>query len=179
MFFFLLLSIGSLTAFYQSNKSEVIVKDEVSKQIEAPFGIDLVIDKIDDDQYNFGVTIQLEKGSYVISPFSNDDIYGHFEISIDENKNFLSDKTLLEIPSSVEEMDPIIKEKVKFVRVNTTYKQKVQRLSKNDFEVAGLIEFVLEPSCIPYDVEFVISNRSGKMEVEKTKTSISKEYKGK
>jgi hypothetical protein len=43
--------------------------------------------------------------------------------------------------------------------------------------VSGLIEFLLEPSCVPYDVEFVSSYRSGVMKVKKIKTSISKEYK--
>ena len=84
---------------------------------------------------------------------------------------------MIETPNSVEEFDPIIEAPVKFVRVNTTYQKRLKITKGEDFEVDGLVEFLLEPICVPYDVAFKISYKNGKMKVEKTKTVISSEYK--
>ena len=122
-------------------------------------------------------SLELQDGNYVISPFSKDSVYGHFEIKISKNDKLLVDKTIVEKPSSIEEFDNIIKERVHFVRENTSYTQHFSITGQDDFEVTGLIEFVHEPACIPYDVGFVLRYRSGNLTVEKTKTKISDEYK--
>ena len=137
---FLLLNIGGTNDYQQST-----TQNDESERSKESFDIKLQVDKITKDQYNLDVTIELENGSYVISPYSKDDIYGHFGISIPNNSNLSPDKTLLEIPSSVEEHDPILDQPVKFVRGNTIYKQRLKITNQNDFEVKGLIEFVLEP----------------------------------
>ncbi|MFK7806739.1 MAG: hypothetical protein AB8F74_02960 [Saprospiraceae bacterium] len=141
------------------------------------FDIKFEIEKTDKEEYFLVASIELSEDSYVVSPFSKDDTYGHFIISIAENKYLTKGTELLEIPPSTEEYDPILEEPVHFVRVNTTYKQKLKLNSTNDFKVSGLLEFLLEPACIPYDVEFLISSSSGVLEVEKVRTFISKEYK--
>ncbi len=177
VFFFILLSIACIANNNPPDINNKVVKKDTSNIIDPPFGITLQIEKIENDQYNLIVDIELKNKSYIISPFSKDEVYGHFNISIEGNSKLTPIESLLETPKAVEEFDPILNEPVKFVRVNTTYKQKVKLLEKDNFEMSGLIWFVLEPSCIPYDVNFVISNRSGVMKIHKTKTSISKGYK--
>ena len=188
MFFCLLLSVGIVTSYCQSEQTNEVIQSNPSNALKTPFNtklpadrsglfdIELKIDEVDKDQYDLSATIELEGESYVNSPFSKDEIYGHFEISIEETDKFQLTEQLIESPNSVEEYDPIVEMPVRFVRENTTYKQRLSKLSQNDFEVAGLIEFVLEPSCVPYDVTFTISNNSGVLAVKKMKTSISKEY---
>ena len=144
---------------------------------EQAFDVQFQIDQIGGDQYNLVATILLDDGAYIVSPFSKDSTYGHFYFTIEDTKYLISDNQLLEIPKSVEEYDPIIEAPVNFVRVNTTYQQKLKLINQEDFEVAGLVEFLLEPICIPYDVEFKLTYQNGKMKVEKTKTVISSEYK--
>jgi len=61
---------------------------------------------------------------------------------------------------------------VRFVRENTVYKQNIKLLSEEDFEVSGLIEFLLEPICKPYSVEFMLTYNAGTMRVEKIKTAV-------
>ncbi len=164
-FFFLALSINCIGQSFPFDKSD------------GSFDIALEIDQLENDQYNLVASITLDEGTFIISPFSEDGVYGNFSLSLAENSHLSTDHTLLEIPASVEELDPIVNKLVKFVRVNTTYKQHLEVNTEKDFEVAGLIEFVFEPSCVPYDVAFVLSYRSGVLEVKQTKTSISKEYK--
>lgn len=177
LFLFLLFSISASTANCQSNMTNATVKNDQFKITEYNFDIKLQIDKEDKDQYILAATIDLCKDCFVVSPFSEDETYGHFDISIAKTSNLIADDLLLEIPSSMEEFDPILNRQVKFVRINTTYQQKIKVLTEDDFEISGLIWFVLEPSCVPYDVEFTLSYRSGIMEIKKTKTSISKSYK--
>ena len=141
-----------------------------------PFNITLEIEIIEGEHY-LVAAMELDSNSYIISPFSQDSVYSHFDISINKRDKIILDNTLLEVPNSIKEYDPILEEEVNFVRVNTIYKQKLQLIYKGDFQVEGMIEFLLEPSCIPYDVEFAISYQSGKLRVMKTKMTISKEYK--
>ncbi len=178
-FLFLILTFGLGITNCQSVKNKEVDKKiaSESKVIDDSFGIALQFDHVIKNQYLLGVAMNLDKGSYIISPFSQDSIYGNFSIAIEENNFLTADEVLVEVPKSVEEMDPIIERPVRFVRVNTIYHQKIKVLTKEDFEVTGLIEFVLEPSCVPYDVEFILAQRAGKMKVKKIKTVISKEYK--
>lgn len=176
-FFFLVLMCSCTTTVTQSKQIKTISNDAKDKITDNHFEINFQMDKADDDWYSLSTTIELEKGDFVISPFSKDSVYGHFEISFADSSNIIFDDLLLEIPKSIEEYDPIIEASVNFVRQNTTYKKKLKATGKDDFEVFGMIEFVHEPRCIPYDVEFKITYNAGKMEVMKTKTIISKEYK--
>ena len=144
---------------------------------DLPFDISLQVENLGNNQYNLVVDLILEKGKYVVSPFSKDETYGHFIVSIEQTNKLIADNTLSETPTSVEEHDPILNMPVRFVRKNTTYKRKFNVRETSNFEVSGLIEFVLEPDCIPYDVSFVISKQSGTVKVKETNTIISKEYK--
>ncbi|MFK8005858.1 MAG: M56 family metallopeptidase [Saprospiraceae bacterium] len=145
--------------------------------IKESFDVLFQVDQLNEMEYNLSTTIILNKESYIISPFSKDTTYGHFYFTLPNNEHFVSDNQLLETPNSVEEFDPILEAPVKFVRVNTTYQRKIKLTGQDDFEVTGIVEFLLEPICIPYDVQFKISYKNGKMNVEKTKTVISSEYK--
>ena len=159
------------------DKTNLVVKTVESKKMDEPFNIIMQMNKINGEHYSLSATIELDSGSYVISPYSTDDFYLPFSMVINDTSALIVQGDLSETPASVEEHDPYLNLSIKVVRVNTTYQQHLKIASKDDFEVAGLIEFLLEPSCVPYDVEFTISSRSGKLEVKKTKTFISKEYK--
>jgi hypothetical protein len=140
---------------------------------EGSFDIKFQVDKVDEEQYSFSTSLELDSGAYVVSPFSEDEFYGPFQISILDSRHLFVDESLLEIPKSVEENDPYINVPVRFVRENTVYKQNIKLLTEEDFEVSGLIEFILEPSCKPYSVEFILSYHSDTMTIEKTKTTVN------
>ena len=141
------------------------------EKVSETFDVGLQIDEVNGKSY-LVTTIELGADSYVVSPYSEDTIYGHFEVSIEETNHLIMDKTPLEIPSSVMEFDPILESQVRFVRENTTYKQQLKVSAKEDFEVSGAVWFVLEPSCKPYKVKFVISSHDGEITVEKISTAL-------
>ena len=177
--FFLLLSIGFTSVNCQSNKlnETVVAFPEVTKAMET-FDVQFQIEKLEDDAFYLVVTIDMDRGSYVISPLSTDDFYLHFDISLDKNKNIVADKTLLEIPQSLPEIDSVLNIPVNFVREKTTYKKKLEVLSKDDFEIKGNVVFLLEPICIPYQVDFVIANQKGELKMKEVETKVDASYKG-
>jgi len=152
------------------------VKEAVNTQVviveNASFNIEFQIEEKETGVYSLATILELDSGSYVISPFSEDDFYGPFQISIIDSTHLFVDESLIEIPQSVEENDPYINVPVRFVRENTVYKQNIKLLSEEDFEVSGLIEFLLEPICKPYSVEFMLTYNAGTMRVEKIKTAV-------
>lgn len=159
------------------DKINLIVKDSDIRKKDDSFDIILQMNKINDEHYSLSATIELNSGSYVISPYSTDDFYLPFTMVMNESPALVVQGDLMETPVSVEEQDPYLNKPIRVVRKNTTYTQNLKVVSKDDFEASGLIEFLLEPSCVPYDVEFNISSNDGELEVQKTKTFISKEYK--
>ena len=168
----------------QSNKNNTIIQlDKVQplqkfRPLLESFELKLDIKKVTDNEYTLINTIELENDSYVVSPFSKDKIYGHFTVSIEENDYIFLEESIIEFPETVEKYDPIIEEKVRFVRENTIYNQNIKLKRTGDFEVRALTWFLLEPQCVPLDVEYIISYRDGKMEINQKKITISEDYKG-
>jgi hypothetical protein len=143
---------------------------------EEQFDIQLEI-KQNIDQYSLAITLDLDSSCFVYSPFSTDSAFSHFEILVAENDNLILADSMVETPNSVIEFDEVVNEQVRVVRAKTTFTYDMSFNGDADFEELGIIEFVLEPRCVPYDVEFVISRKDGELEVQKTKTAISEEYK--
>lgn len=175
LWFLLLVVMGCGSDKYPSEK--VLASGQKSEATNPNFDIGLDIKKLENSHY-LSVSLELFDGAFVVSPYSKDTIFGHFDISIADMGSVITEGLPLELPSSIEEFDPVLEAPVRFVRTNTTFTQKLNILTKEDFQVSGLIWFVLEPSCVPYDVEFTLSSQNGILKVEKTKTAISKGYSG-
>lgn len=175
---FLLLNIGCTTEKQQPNRTGETANTDGSEIFylltksnepvtEEPYDIKVQIEKTSSNQYFLVVTIELDNESYFVSPTSNDSYSGRFDISIKDTGNLIMNDTLLEIPPSVEEIDPWEGGLVNVVKENTIYKQKFMVVAKNDFDVSGFIRFVIEPRCTMEEVSFVISYHSGILKVKK------------
>lgn len=134
----------------------------ISKAADNPYEIELQIESTEDDVYHLLAIVEPDKGSWFASPYSKEFFKGYFNISIEENDQLKMDDAFEEIPRSIEEVLSI-EGKANVVRVKTTYKRKLNVNTQEDFEVTGLIQFVIEPQCTLEKIEFMISNRSGKM----------------
>ena len=145
--------------------------------MEASIAIDLSIEKIDDSSYNLITIIELGEESYIYSPFSNDEFYLPLTFNLNDNKNFVLEDKLQEEPLSKPEIDPYLNTPIQYVRCNTTYNQKIKIVNSNDFSYKGLIEYLLEPSCVPYDLEYEIKQVDGELFVEEIGVKVSEEYK--
>lgn len=141
------------------------------------FTIDLQLKSLDNENFQLVSTVDLVEGAYIISPFSTDEFYLNYTNTLVENNSIATASPLVEFPDSVEELDLYIERLVRFVRTKTVFTQAYQILDNEDFVVKGLIEFLVEPSCIPYDVHFEIRYQSGILTIENEKIVTSAEYK--
>ena len=149
------------------------VQEEIKK---GSFELSFDMEQTAANEYEILAYLSLHDGAYVISPHSADKTYLQFDIKLAENKHFNTSGNLIEIPTSKEEMDPILKEPVRFVRSKTVYKQKLVLTSNADFTATGAVEFLLEPNCVPYDITFDFSSKNGEMHIAKTNTAIAASY---
>lgn len=133
-----------------------------------PYELKLEVLKLDSDVYDFVVSMHLNNGSFYVSPNAKRDFSGKFTIFIDDTNKLEAVSKLLETPLSIEVFDPhpFVAGKVNWVKENTTYNQKLQRTSEDDFIVTGLIQFTIEPRCSLEKIPFVISYKEGEMTVK-------------
>ena len=174
----LLLTLSCSTEGNQSDSTNEQVNLEQPESLELSvidesYTLTLQIDELESEDYLLSAKIDFIDSSYVVSPFSEDTIFGKFVVSIEENSNILLESSISELPNSIEEFDPIINQPVRFIRENTTFKKKLKVLSKDDFQVTGEIWFVLEPRCIPEEIKFTISSNSGLLKIEKNEKQIA------
>ena len=158
------LTLLSLTACYSSQYQD---SDE-GRHFEITFDIDQ--EKNGEASLTFEFTI--DSGYYFVSPHS-EGFHQRLIFSIEDTDSLLLNGELIEYPLAREEYDKLSDKQGKFVRENTTYNQNLIIGSQNDFEVSGLIWLEMRPNCQPYEIRFVVSNRSGKLMIEKTSTSTS------
>lgn len=159
------------------NSTAVCQIDLLNQEInQQGFHIELSIEKDDDNIYKLITDVVLEEGNYIYSPLSKDDFYHPLIFSLKNNKDFILIDDLIESPLSLPEIDPYINTPVNYIRTNTTYTQKIKILNKKDFKHKGMIEYLLEPSCVPYDLEFLVKQEGGKLSVEKMELRFSEEY---
>lgn len=139
--------------------NEVINKNE-----EDPYRLEIKLEQIDDNPI-IEISIDLDSGCYITSPFAKG-MKGRFIVSLDDNQHLILSDEIIVTPKSIEKDVWWNDNPVKLIEVNTNFQQKIKLLSKDDFEVSGIIQFVIEPKCTMEKKEFVISNRKGKMEIK-------------
>ncbi len=166
--FLLFISVGYTIDNYPSNISNEIAINDESKITNEPYDIKLQIDKTGNNEYRLVVTMELNSGSFFVSPYSSDRFSGRFNISIEDNGKLELDSKFIETPRSVEEYDPhpFVNGLVNWVSVNTTYKHQLHVMSQNDFEVIGLVSFTIEPRCTFEKVPFIITYKSGELKIK-------------
>ncbi|PKV53117.1 hypothetical protein ATE84_5252 [Aquimarina sp. MAR_2010_214] len=141
-------------------------KTTTVNKMDDPYALALKIDTTDKNEHSLIVSIDLYDKAFFVSPHSNGNFLGRFALSLDETKSLVMKDSIIEFPKSLESYDPFSDRWVNFVKRNTTYTQKLTIDSQKDFEVFGLIKFVIEPRCTMEKVKFVISQRSGVLSIE-------------
>lgn len=136
------------------------------------FQITFDVDQRKNGEASLSFEIAIDSGHYFVSPHS-EGFHQRLIFSIQDTDSLLLDGELIEHPKSLDEYDNLTDKQGKFVRENTTYSQSLIINSPTDFEVTGLIWLGMLPESQPYEVRFIIYNRSGKLVVEKTSTVTS------
>lgn len=136
------------------------------------FEINFTIDQNENMEGVLTFDIKLDSGYYFVSPHS-EGFHQRLIFSIENTHNILLNGKLTEYPKSLEGLDQLSGKKGNFVRENTVYKQNLTIKSEDDFDVSGLIWLEIRPNCQPYEISFIISNKSGKLKIENTNISLS------
>ena len=136
-----------------------------------PYSVKLNVNKMaSDTSFELKVKVELDPGAYFVSPKSKDSYLGFFNIDIENNEHITIDPLITENPASVETLDEYKHEPVNFVTENTTYTVQFTTNSHKDFEVTGVVRFVIEPRCTMEEIPFLIMYRSGKFKIKKIGT---------
>lgn len=161
----LLFGLGCASSEPRSEKPVETEIVRVSDPIEEPYAIQIMVEEGAEGDYKLVVALKLRDGSHYVSPHSSDRFTGRFGISIEENDHLELDSSFVETPRSVEEFDPdpFVNGPVNWVRVNTSYQHQLKIKTGNDFEVEGLVRFVIEPRCTMEKVRFVIASQAGEL----------------
>ena len=140
---------------------------ENSPSSSEPYELKVQMNKLENDVYDFMVSMKLNGGSHFVSPNAKRDFKGKFTIIIDDTNNLIPISDLIETPLSVAEIDPhpFVNGEVNWVRVNTDYKLQLQRNVETDFIVTGLIQFTIEPRCTLEKIPIIIKYEAGEMTV--------------
>ncbi|NOQ72976.1 MAG: hypothetical protein GQ574_13285 [Crocinitomix sp.] len=156
--------------------NEVANEDPIT-EIDAPkkltFELTMGLDKLEENSYNLLANMQLDEGAYYGSPYSNNGFNGLFNIEIAENDQLIVSDTLIETPFPVEVYDGFSDGKVRWVKEETNYKQLLTVNSQDDFEVTGVVLFVVEPVCSRYEVAFVITSKAGELSITQAKPIVA------
>ena len=167
-FLFFAINIACTTSNEQVNNishSEKLEIIEESKTLDEPYEIELQIEQSENKTFQLVASIELDSGTWFASPYSKESLKGYFNLSIEDHNQLVMDDAFEEIPRSSEEINPMGEFLINVVRENTVYKRNLKVLAKEDFDVKGSIRFVIEPRCTMEQIGFVISNRSGKLNV--------------
>ena len=153
----------------QSQNETETTKIEESKTSEALtindelYTLQFKIEKTENNKHNLIVAIELHDGSSFISPFEKKEFKGKFYMDLGGYDQITFDGSIIETPRSVAIFDGFSFEPVIWVKENTTYKQPLNILSKDNFEVFGRVRFTIEPRCTLEEIPFAIKYQDGIM----------------
>lgn len=131
-----------------------------------PYKIATKIEEGENGEKYLVIDMNLGEGSHYISPHEERAFGGKFTVAILENDMVMLGDELIEIPAAKKRYGstlPFDDGNTKWVRENTVYKQSLDILTEDDFDVAGTIQFVIEPQCTLEVITFLVSSRDGKM----------------
>lgn len=148
-----------------SKDSTFILGPEIPSQ---PYELKLNLNPLGENIYELEILMELYNGAHFVSPNAQRDFSGKFTVLMDETTLLERQGPLIESPLSKEEFDPhpFTNGLVNWVRVNTSYTQKVQLLTPTDFQVQGIIQFTIEPRCTLEKIPFILKKVKGVLKFE-------------
>lgn len=162
-----------------NTNNESVEKHNIDDQIEYSvreqhdvldefYSIDFETNSNSDTSYDLILKINLKNGGHFVSPNATGNFSGKFTMQVTDTDAFDLVGNHIEIPLSVEEIDPhpFVNGPINWVRQNTTYKQRIKINTQEDFLVFGHIQFTIEPSCTLEKIPFIIKYQSGKVVFE-------------
>ncbi len=135
--------------------------------VESEYTTHIYIERTWNNQVNLVVKLELKNDSHFISPYEPGDAKGKFYMDLGSYKDINFEGKIIESPRAIKKYGPnaFENEKAFWVTEDTTYKQPLNIISDNDFEVFGRIKFVIEPKCTLEEIPFSIVSENGVLKV--------------
>ena len=105
---------------------------------------------------------------WVVSTHSTDSMFGKVDVRLLDLPLLMPAGELTERPESTWEVEHFSQLDIRVLRQDTEMRLPVRVTSGLDFEAKGQVFFVLEPLCMPFEVDFTVGRRAGVWAVEST-----------
>ena len=105
---------------------------------------------------------------WVVSTHSTDSMFGKVDVRFLDLPLLMPAGELMERPESTWEVEHFSQLDIRVLRQDTEMRLPVRATSGLDFEAKGQVFFVLEPLCMPFEVDFTVGRRAGVWTVEST-----------
>ena len=105
---------------------------------------------------------------WVVSTHSTDSMFGKVDVRFLDFPLLMPAGVLTERPESTWEVEHFSQLDIRVLRQDTEMRLPVRSTSDRDFEARGQVFFVLEPLCMPFEVDFMVGRRAGAWVVERT-----------
>ena len=105
---------------------------------------------------------------WVVSMHSTDSMFGKVDVRFLDLPLLMPAGELTERPESTWEVEHFSQLDIRVLRRDTKMRLPVRATSNRDFEAKGQVFFVLEPLCMPFEVDFTVGRRDGVWAVECT-----------
>ncbi len=105
---------------------------------------------------------------WVVSMHSTDSMFGKVDVRFLDLPLLMPAGELTERPESTWEVEHFSQLDIRVLRQDTEMRLPMRATSSRDFEAKGQVFFVLEPLCMPFEVDFTVYRRAGVWAVEST-----------
>jgi hypothetical protein len=171
----LILTLGSFIACNdkaadegQAVNSDTLQIAEEDVMADDSIHVELQLEKVNAASFNLLIHMNLFGDSWIVSPLEKAYPFGEMTIEFDQNDHFVLIDSIIENPNAVYRNDPNWEAQYRVISGKTTLSQKIQLISKEDFDITGQIFFILEPICKPNGLYFKITQKDKKLTVQLT-----------
>jgi len=171
-FVLLSITIGTSQQTVKSFANIATVKLETFTEFtinDSEYTLHFELEETKDKEQFLVISMELHNNSEFISPFEYKEFSGKFNLSLGTTNNIDFKGDIIETPQAVDVYDKFGTQFVKWVKVNTIYRQQLKIKTQEDFKVIGRLQFTIEPRCTLEQIPFSISYKDGKMMFVETK----------
>jgi len=130
---------------------------------DSEYTLHFELEETKDKEHFLIISVELHNNSEFISPYEDKEFKGKFFLNLGTTNNLDFKENIIETPQAVDSYDKFGPQNVKWVKVNTIYRQKLNIKTQEDFKVFGRLQFTIEPRCTLEQIPFSISYKDGKM----------------
>jgi hypothetical protein len=110
--------------------------------------------------------LSFNAGSYVVSPADTLSILSPFQLDFGDGAPIELTRAMTEFPGYQNLYEPALASDMRILRSPTLFTQPFKVNASGDFVASGQAFFVLEPSCVPYALDFTLTQRDGLLALE-------------